>query len=56
MPCDIDLGKGRLWVVGEACVAAVLREGGEVVLVGECEGGREEVIIKLPLLMEGVSR
>ena len=56
MSCDVDLGKGRVWVVGEGRVAAVLREDSEVVLVGAGEGGREEVTSKLPQLLEHVSR
>ena len=56
MPCEVDLGKRRVWVVGEGGVAAVLREGGEAVLVGEGEKGREEVLGELPPLLDGVSR
>ena len=50
---DLELGRGRVWVVEGGSVSGALREAGEGVLVvgGEEERGREEVVDRLlPLL------
>ena len=47
--------RGRVWVVGEEGVAAVLKKTGECVLLGERENGREDVVCKLQQLLAGLT-
>lgn len=51
-----EVGRKRVWVVGEEGVAVVLRETGEKVLLVEKGKGREEVVSKLQSQLTSLTR
>lgn len=52
---DVDLVKRRVWVVAEEGMSSALVQAGEAVIGGE-EKGREEIISKLQLHLDSVSK